>query len=217
MEGGRGIALLAHEDQWLRCAHDGTALLPGGGVTLDWTADASGLPPWSPWDEGVCRPRPEPDVGACPAGLAFDRWCRSWRTRPEQGRLESSDRRGSAVTRWSALRWPTAVAVDRADRLYVAERSGRSVLVADLASSRTLGRVNLTERPLDLAASGAGALLLVADPVRLLVLDGRRLPCPGPRVIQPCGYAHLRATRLSVTASGPMCSGARPTMAVRAT
>ena len=63
MEGDRGVSVLAHPDQWARCRHEGTALLPDGGVQLDWEEP----------------PAPTPPAPCASAGLAFDRWCRAYR------------------------------------------------------------------------------------------------------------------------------------------
>ena len=45
------VALLAATDQWARCAHEGTVLLRGGGVGLDWTE----VPPAARWDADLER------------------------------------------------------------------------------------------------------------------------------------------------------------------
>ena len=75
---GRGLSLLVQPDQWARCAHDGTALLPDGGVELSWLDPAVSA--------AGCVELP------AHSGLAFDRWCRSYRSRPETGRIEVSQR-----------------------------------------------------------------------------------------------------------------------------
>jgi phage tail-like protein len=179
MKGDRGLALLADADQWARCSHSDTALLPGGGVELAW------------------QPQPASAAAAGPAagpqaGLAFDRWCRAYRSRPEAGRIQALP--GSpAANAPGALRAPRGLAVDDSGRLYVAE-SGRGVVhVVDLDAQRLLRRVSVRGlgrprcQPVDVAAVGAAVLVLARSPAVLLRVEGRRGPRPGPLVRRPRG------------------------------
>ncbi|HJU03147.1 MAG TPA: hypothetical protein VJ966_18275, partial [Actinomycetes bacterium] len=78
MDGDRTLSLLADPDQWARCRHEHTALLPSGGVQLTWDEDR----PARPGREASGHPAPGE-----PAGLAFDRWCRAYRSHPREGRV----------------------------------------------------------------------------------------------------------------------------------
>jgi phage tail-like protein len=200
MYADRSVALLADTDQWARCSHEGTVLLRGGGVGLDWT-DAP--PSGRYWDDELqqCVPPPEAVPADCPGGIASDRWCRTWRTRPGLGTLDIYPRKQAPRAGVpSGLRHPTGIAIDADDRLYVVESTGRAVLVADLVSERVLRRVPISGRPVDVVAWGAdGVLVLAVSPKRVVHLRGRRGPCPGPGVLRrPCGHAGMTPARLTV-------------------
>jgi phage tail-like protein len=189
MDGDRAMSLLVQADQWTRCAHHGTVLDPAGGVALDWTDE-------EPADE-LCAP-------ADPAGLAFDRWCRAYRSRPARGVIEVYDtgEREAARPARGPLGRPLGLAVDTRQRLYVAESGGRTVLVVGLETERMLRRIPLPDgHPVDVAAHGDRALLLVRDPDALLLLDGRRAPRPGPSLVRPRGVGHVEPYRV---APGPV-------------
>src|SRR4029079_8029631 len=82
MDGDRGMSLLVDIDQWLRCAHQNTALLDGGGVTLTWS---------EPTGQRECQSSAtDPDCAQADraGGLAFDRWCRAYVSRPQRGRVD---------------------------------------------------------------------------------------------------------------------------------
>jgi phage tail-like protein len=216
MYADRGIALLAHEDQWARCAHDRTVLLAGGGIGLDWQPIA--VP--SPWDDecGSCAPIKK-GKPAYAAGLAYDRWCRAWRTRPLDGSLEvttSSDAPEADCP--GGLRHPTGVAVDALDRLYVAESAGHAVMVADLWSGRVLHRVPVSGRPIDVVSpaaatgpeagigsdSGAGAYVLTRSPHRVLRIDGAGACTRNEKLRPPCGHPQLRPDRIALLSDRPV-------------
>lgn len=194
MDGDRGLSLLEDPDQWARCAHEGTSLLPDGGVELTWYEDQP--PP--------CGPKP-----ATPSGLAFDRWCRAYRTRPTTGRVEVctlGSRAGDATAGPGSLRHPLGVAVDRRQRLYIAEAGACTVRVIDLAAGRVLRTVSLGgRRPVDVTADCGRALVLLGD--GLLVLDGRRGPVPGPVLTRPQCHGALEPRRI---APGPVVLWGRP-------
>lgn len=185
MAGARGYSLLVQPDQWARCVHDHTALLPDGSVELTWAdppVPASGGSP----------PRP--------SGLAFDRWCRAYRSRPEDGRVDVAG--GSpAAGRRGALRYPGGLAVDRCQRLYVAETGAGLVHVIDLWAQRLLRKIPVGRgRPLDVAAECGRAVVLTSAP-GLVIVDGRRGPVPGPALVRPCYPRGLAARRI---AAGPL-------------
>jgi phage tail-like protein len=205
MDADRGFSRLAHPDQWARCRHVATALLDGGGVELNW-GDASPLA-----SAGPPAPNPCPsDRPAGPAGLAFDRWCRAYRSRPDRGRVEVlGDGSAVAVTDASSspqpgiLRVPRGLAVDGEQRLYVAEAGAGAVHVVDLWSQRLRRRALVRSRrhprrrPVDLAATCCGAVALLHDPAGLVRFEGRRGPLAGPPLVRPSGAARLRPRRLA--------------------
>jgi phage tail-like protein len=177
----RSFALVQDRDQWLRSRHDHTAL-EGNVVSLGWEDDepATGTDP------------------ATPAGLAFDQVCRLYRSVPDEGRVERwlwkpegvSEREDLfvAMPRASApgsfgpatpatpqrLATPGALAIDENDRLFIAERGEKRVLVYDLWSNRLLRRVRLDHVPVDLALDGAGVLVALDAPPRLTRFEARR-------------------------------------------
>lgn len=201
MNGDRGIALLAHEDQWARCAHEHTVLLPGGGVGLDWAPAPAAQPPR--WDaEGERCVPPRPLAPTCPSGIAHDRWCRTWRTRPEEGVVEVTSHAAAPVANCpGGLRRPTGIGIDSLDRLYVAESAGRAVMIADLWTGRVIRRVTMPGRPVDLAVREVdgepGAVALTRSPARLVAIDGKRRPCADLLPLRrPCAHPGLRPARV---------------------
>lgn len=210
MDGDRNLSLIADTDQWLRCAHDGTALLDGGGVTLTWAEAPDISPDCVPTDAPVQPHVPECSRVTRAGGLAFDRWCRAYVSRPQQGRVD--------VAAWPAgdsapspcpggLRHPTGLAVDRQQRLYVVEPGADAVDVADLVAERLLRKVVLCGHPVDVAAVCGRALVLLREPHDLVWIDGRRGPLDGPPLEKPCGYGPLTARRVT---SGPLVLWRRP-------
>ena len=142
MTAPRGMSLLVQPDQWARCAHTNTALLADGGVELTWddptVADPERVCGTECADPGGCEHRSGAAVAGswpAPSGLAFDRWCRAYRSRP------------------------AGVAVDCRDRLYIAETGASAVHVVDLGTERVLRKVPLraagrwTSRPTAVAPS----------------------------------------------------------------
>jgi phage tail-like protein len=200
MDGDREISLLADPDQWARCAHTSTALLDGGGVELTWDDEP---PPAQP-------PRP-PDPCAVeegPSGLAFDRWCRAYRSRPVGGRVELLPRDGLSTAGAPShhpgpLRAPRGLGVDRGQRLYVAESGAGAVRVVDLWAQRLLRRVPVrsdrhrSRQPVDLAGDCCQAVVLVHRPTGLLVVEGRRGPRPGPELRRPECHGRLHPVRVA--------------------
>jgi phage tail-like protein len=203
MDGDREISLLADPDQWARCAHTSTALLDDGGVELSWEDEPA--PP---------QPRTPPDPCAVeegPSGLAFDRWCRAYRSRPVGGRVELLPRDGLSAAAGARahhpgpLRAPRGLGVDRAQRLYVAESGAGAVHVVDLWAHRLLRRVSVrsgrhrSRQPVDLAGDCCEAVVLVRRPTGLLVVAGRRGPLPGPELRRPACHGR-RMSPVRVTA-----------------
>lgn len=180
--GERPYSWLVHPDQWARCAHEGTALLPDGTIQLDWIDDAAA---------------PDPDSGAPRVengSLAFDAWHRAYRSRPALDRVDvlpagSGGRRDDPGGRRGALRRPTGLAADRLHRLHVVEAGADAVRVIDLVGGQLLRRVSVPDgHPVDVAADCGHALVLVRsrNQGRLLVVDGSRGTRPGPDLVRPC-------------------------------
>jgi phage tail-like protein len=207
MDGDRGLSLLADPDQWARCRHEHTALLPDGGVQLTWDEHR----PSGPAGGG-------PEVPAAlgePAGLAFDRWCRAYRSHPAEGRVSVHVRGqpaadGGDAACGGASACPTGVGVDADQRLYVAESGSNRVSVADLWSRRLLRRVPVrtgahrAARPVDLATHCCRAYVLVRRPAGIVVVAGRRGPLTGPGLHRPRRRGQLEASRLAAAPDGAL-------------
>jgi phage tail-like protein len=201
MDGDREISLLADPDQWARCAHTSTALLDGGGVELSW-------------EDAPPRARPDRPADPCaadegPSGLAFDRWCRAYWSRPAGGRVELLPRTGRSAAGGSSshhpglLKGPGGLGVDKAQRLYVAETGAAAVLVIDLWAQRLLRRTSVrssrhrSRQVVDVAGTCCGAVVLVHRPVGLLLIEGRCGPLPGPELNRPPRCAALHPVRVT--------------------
>jgi phage tail-like protein len=206
----RPFALVTTRDQWARASHERTEIdAETGGVEL-----------------ARRPPEDEPEWGdaAEAAGLAFDAGCRLYRSVPAEGRVlrqlwaaddplgpENPD--GAPVDLFEGpplpagpfspggtdappLRAPRGLAVDRDERLYVAESGAGRVLVYDLWSRRLLRSVRLAAAPLDLAARGDVVFCVLADGrlVRLRAYDGPfdvelRRPADAPADAEACRVA----------------------------
>jgi phage tail-like protein len=214
---GRSYSQLVNADQWVRCAHQGTALLPDGTIELTWYDDTDAAPGGrglsaAPRD---CRP------GRVQGSLVFDDGCRAYRSHPEQGRVEVlpsgtggrrshtptalgtpayGGARGHQPTR-GTLDHPAGLAVDRRHRLYIAETGADAVRVVDLDTDRLLRRVALPGgHPVDIAPDCGRALALVraGRRGRLVVLNGRHGPRSGPELVRPCYPGRMTPWRLTV-------------------
>ncbi|MQY12625.1 hypothetical protein SRB5_27610 [Streptomyces sp. RB5] len=191
-------SLLAHPDQWARCRHENTALVPGGGVQLNWRDTV-----------------PETDVPlpASRSGLAFDRWGNAYRSWPQDDRVSVQPPATGTVSA-SDLDWagaftrPSATAVDALQRLYVVEDAGARVAVADLRSRQLLRRIPVASgrhprrRAVDVAAQCCEALVLTRRPVGLLLVTGRRGPLPGPPLRRPRCRGAVAAERIATAPDG---------------
>ena len=189
---GRTFSWLVHPDQWARCAHDGTALLPDGTVELTWSEDTGPTGP---------APGPSAEEGS----LAFDAGCRAYRSRPARGRVDvlppglgrPARRRpapGRAACCPTPPAWPsTGSSGSTSSR---PTPSGWSTCATD----RLLRRVAVPGgRPVDVAPDCGRALVLVRGRRggRLLVLDGRRGARPGPELVRPCYPGRATPRRLT--------------------
>ncbi|MFF7933674.1 phage tail protein [Streptomyces sp. NPDC007940] len=216
MDGDREPALLADLDQWARCRHENTALIPGRGVQLTWDDESPGTTGTVRPDGTTVRPdgtvRPEGTVR--PAGLAFDRWGRAYRSRPAEDRIDVI-RDGETVTLGGCrglFDRPRGLAVDDGQLLYVAEGgtgAGR-VTVHDVWADRVLRRIPLgtrshrRTRTVDVVAVGDRAYVLMARPARILVCHGRRGPLPGPRPSPPRCRGPLTPLRIAARPDGTL-------------
>ena len=152
MDGDRTISMLADPDQWPRCVHEGTALLPSGGVELDWLDDdeSTAAHPGARCHGGPVRAGLRPVVRRVPVAIP------PGAGRGAAGRAACrSDLPGRAGSGRGGL------AVDRRQRLYVAEAGDRRGGRRRPVGQRRVGRVALGPgRPVDLVADctpGAGA------------------------------------------------------------
>jgi phage tail-like protein len=151
----RPFALVHTRDQWSRAAHQGTAIERStGAVRLAGTPEGESAP--------LDVPLPSP------AGLAFDPWCRLFRSLPEEGRIErtlnaTADPLVAAeeqpapldlfappvspvagdfgVPAGGALDLPRGLAIDEDGRLFIAETGAARLVVFDLVERRLLRRV----------------------------------------------------------------------------
>lgn len=190
--GTRPFALIRTHEQWLESAHNHTAL-EGETVSLSWReVDQS---------EEILDPKGDG------AGLAFDGHCRLYHSLPEAGQVEvvlwaargalgepvhegepvnlfaqaSDVSHGDFAPRGegtASTAQPGGLAVDEDERLFVAERTTRSVLVYDLWSKRVVRRIVLPGRPEDMVAHGREVFAVTTSPSRLVRFDARRDPRP---------------------------------------
>lgn len=193
-------SMLAHPDQWARCRHENTALLPGGGVQLDWR-DTESVPDG---DVPVRRP---------PPGLAFDRWGSAYRSWPDEDRVGvRAPEAGPLPTTdldWAGpFRRPSALAVDSDQRLYVVQDAGARIAVVDLWARGALRRVTVAtprhprRTAVDVAARCRDALVLTRRPVGLLVAAGCQGPCAGPPLARPRCRGAVAAVRVTTAPDG---------------
>lgn len=180
----RDFVMVHTADQWLRTAFQQTSIeVERGAVQLAWERETAA---------GITGEAP------APAGLAFDPWCRLYRSIPEEGRVvrmrwgdsgpatdtetdlfETGEQwRGDFAltsTATDQLNKPQCLAVDGQGRLFIAEVDGR-VLIYDLVEKRLLRAVHLGGTVLDLACDESRVVVLLDDPLRLMVLDARTGP-----------------------------------------
>ena len=189
----RASAVVAHPAQWLHCAHDRTALLPGGGVQLNWEdASADGN-----------RHGTSSTLSGEPAGLVFDQWCVGYRSHPAMGAVVALPPGVSSASACPRMyRRPRGLAVDAARRLYITDPGARDVIVVELDPRRVLRRIGLgPARPVDAAAHCGRVLVLTVGPAALFWLEGRRSPRPGPELVPPRCPPGLQPARI---AAGPL-------------
>lgn len=182
------FALLHTADQWLRSAHDNTALLvEQGSVQLAWQHEA--------------RLDATPGTIPATAGLVFDAWCRLYHALPEQGQVEkillNTEDEGEIATALfeepplqlgefsvgstgaqpGPLLAPAGLAVDDDGRLFIAETGLQRVLVFDLVDKRLLRVLNLPA-PMTYLSSNASVVfgILQSTPAQLVRFTARGTP-----------------------------------------
>ncbi|MBR9909395.1 MAG: hypothetical protein GYB33_03455 [Gammaproteobacteria bacterium] len=211
------FAMIHTLDQWRRVGHDNTALAQDGPhhgiVQLAWTLDER-------LDSDGAGEAEE-----LPAGMAFDPWCRLYRAVPERGQVEkllwaakTANYRPEPVALFAPrastdfgdfdasngdsqlgpLQTPTALAVDRQGRLFIAERASQTVLVYDLVENTLLGRIRFEREPLALSSDGEQVWVLFADETEFYArLRGRAEP-----VYLPLPEGLRQPIALAVTGNG---------------
>jgi phage tail-like protein len=215
MPAPRPYALLRTADQWRRAAYTDAALVHDT-ILLAWKNPDAGEPAETPASPAL-------------AGLAFDRHCRLYHSLPEGGMVERVLWAAEVSLSFAAsphpsrllfgeladpvagefstpgldplpLRFPTALAVDADDRLFIAESGARRVLVFDLFGERLMREIPLGLEPLDLAASGRTVMLVARaanGAPRLLRLNARAEP-----VLVPWPAGTGAAARIAASPSG---------------
>ncbi|WLE98046.1 MAG: phage tail protein [Candidatus Electrothrix communis] len=200
-------------DQWLRSAFHNTSLaVDQGAVQLAWQQEVA---------PSAAETLPEP------TGLAFDPWCRLYRSIPEEGRVTRT-RWGKAGPDLSTetdlfkaekpshgdfspeksatgpLKRPRSLVVDSQGCLFIAEAGG-GLLIYDLLEQRLLRKLRLGNssipgsRIVDLACHGRRVYALLADPCTLIVLDARSAP-----KTRPLHQNLVRPSRLTVSPNGDL-------------
>lgn len=188
MDGDRGMSLLVESGQWADCTFTNTAPLAGGGVELDWrdSTDTS--------ECGKATP-------SWPGGLTFDKLCRAFRSRPGKHAVDvlSGGTRPCAQP-CGSFAAPLGLAVDRSQRLCIADSGENAIWVIDLETDRLLRRVPTCGTPIDVAPHCDGVIVLLKGAQHLYTVAGRRGPVKGPALMRPC-YPHgLEPIKI---ASGP--------------
>ena len=166
-------------------------------------------------DEGGAGAAAQPFSGGY-AGMAFDRRCRLFHPRPEEGAIDyvlwgqtsalgvhdstphpfamtaaGTEVDGSASG--DLPRRPLALAGDEADYLYVADPEAKAVWLVDTWQQEVARRIEFDQPPLDLAACGTAVFVLLADGS-----TWQLAPCPAPiRTVWPLLAG---AERLTVSA-----------------
>ena len=192
MPAPRPFALIRTRDQWLRAAHENTAL-EGEVVQLYWEDQKP---------ESIAGDEAFTELGA---GLAFDEHCRLYHSVPKEGRVErlfwathdplqpaaaqkapvdlfeteGQEQFGDFVLSGEApaqLIEPTGLTVDEDERLFVAESGRKRILIYDLQTKRLLRVVQLAARVVDLAAFGNTVYGLLVSPPGLIKLTARTNP-----------------------------------------
>ncbi|WP_319549551.1 phage tail protein [Desulfogranum marinum] len=202
----RDFVMVHSADQWLRTAFKDTSMgVERDAVQLAWELEEND-------DVGVTPPSS--------AGLAFDPWCRLYRSIPEQGcvtralwgdsgpegTMETnlfatvSPQRGDFILEKNgsqAFNEPQGLAIDSLGRLFIAESASGRIFIYDLLEKRLLRMVHLGRAVRDLACHGHTVFALLDGPPTLAILDARS----GPR-LQNITATLLQPSRLAVSFQG---------------
>jgi phage tail-like protein len=182
------FSLIRGSDQWQRCSFESASLVEGG-VQLAW--------------EDI-DPKATADAPESGAGLAFDRHCRLFHSKPEADIIERilwaaedpvnpqrEEKPGIQIfspepspslgdfepeKEAGLFREPRALAVDSEDLLYVAEAGSRNILIIDLFSRRLMRRIQLKAIPVDLICDGLRVYVLTQQPAGLMCFTACTLP-----------------------------------------
>ena len=213
----RNFVMVHTADQWLRAAFQNTSIAEDrGAVQLAWEQESA-----NPVSETV----PEP------TGLAFDPWCRLYRSVPEEGRITRMRWDGAGPdmstetdlfspkeqaygdfipedTEKGPLTRPGSLVVDSRGRFFIAEAGGH-LLIYDLLEQRLLRKAHLGSpgsRIVDLACHGRKVYALLENPPALAVLDAH-----STRRLRPLDQNLIRPSRLAVSPDGDLwlldCAG----------
>jgi len=213
------FAMIHTTDQWNRVAHENTVIeVEKGIVQLAWKEEERN-------DNGADIPC---ETGV---GMAFDPWCRLYRSRPEAGQVEKllwgesdattemvelfandgcgSDELGEFIVSddHAPLEQPQSLAVDDEGRLYIAEAGANRVLVYDLVEHRLLRQVVFSQPPIDLATDGQRLFVLLgAGEDGLAVMEARSDP-----IFRTLPEQITSPTRIAVAPDGALYLLERPT------
>jgi len=177
-------------DQWRRVAHDNTALEETETdlaiVQLAWLRDDLE----DTGDQGSAGQM---------AGMAFDPWCRLYRSLPDEGQIERSLWAADSLQESQPLALfakessqpgdfkfvddsgvdtgplsrPVDVAVDFKGRLYIAEYGNKRVLMYDLLENKLIRHFNLDSAPLSLTSDGNRVWVVLENPASgIAILSG---------------------------------------------
>jgi phage tail-like protein len=162
--------VLRTREHWLRCDHQATAF-DGERALVSLARNPTQRQPHVP----------SPDAAVLRSGAALDRCDRLWRSLPAAARVERVDASGRVVVLGEGapiepgcpptqleLREPRGLAIDAAERLYIADAGARRLLIVELETGRQVGRLappslaGRPPRPWDVCADpvGRGAYLL---------------------------------------------------------
>ncbi|GIM94239.1 phage tail protein I [Paractinoplanes toevensis] len=179
MSAERDLSVLTDVDQWSRCRHTGTAVFAGpgdtGGIQLTWPDDVPAAPAPTPPER---------------CGLAFDQWGHALVNRgPDTGHVWRHLASGTTEPFPAADPGrPISLAVDAAQRLYVAHTQDDEIITADLWTQNRIATIDAGPgQPVDLAVVGPDVAVLTDGPpgvawlrrgsdLRAAVLDGPRCP-----------------------------------------
>lgn len=206
----RPFALLRTGDQWMRCSFAG----PPERASAGFSSAGDEARTYLDLDTGVIElawststAESEQAAPPAPAGLAFDRECRLYHSRPAEGRIErvlwSARDPVGPVTELPApmsliedegakifgdftsagptvpLAEPRGMAIDVNDRLFVAETGADRLLIYDLWSDRLLRSVALPgTRPTDLATHGHDVYAVLSGRRQVVRLSATSVPVP---------------------------------------